>query len=547
MSGELWVDKYKPVSIATMCYPAMANKLRGWLATFDPKGAGKRGCLLSGPPGIGKTTTVHVVARELGMDVVELNASDQRTEKKLMEAVASLVDSRQLTATGTTSTKKALLLMDEVDGCDRGGVGAVIRLLKTTLIPILCTCNDRWDQKLRSLVNYVEDMKFTRPPYNAVASYITERILKKEGATVPKDVLEDTIKQYGNDIRSVIGNLQLWCLGQKELSGKQLVSLSRRGMKNETVGIFDGAEAFFDSQTNRTFEELQTIFYSADLIDLFIQENYIHWNPQATSGRSWLGAVAAAANSIAVGDTISTAIYAEQNWSLSNTHMLLSALLPSKLVRGKYETFVTGNNAWFDKARPIKFPTWLGNNSSQGKHKRLLLCVTKEGSHNASGFSASAVDVVTDYLPFGIAPRMALPLVEQEKAGIPTVVEVMDNYQLTREDWEWVQEVIRYKKMASPPSALHFGDKIPTAVKTAFTREYNKTHQKESLAKSALKGIAADVLGKEAELDEADDDEPNDGSDESPKAKATPKPKPAAKAAAPKPKRATKRGRENEE
>ena len=51
---------------------------------------------------------------------------------------------------------KVLLLMDEVDGCDIGGVGEVIEMIKhTTTIPIVCTCNDRWHPKLRSLMNYV--------------------------------------------------------------------------------------------------------------------------------------------------------------------------------------------------------------------------------------------------------------------------------------------------------------------------------------------------------------------------------------------------------
>ena len=40
-------------------------------------------CLLLGPPGVGKTTTVHLVCRELGFSVVEFNASDTRNVKSI--------------------------------------------------------------------------------------------------------------------------------------------------------------------------------------------------------------------------------------------------------------------------------------------------------------------------------------------------------------------------------------------------------------------------------------------------------------------------------
>jgi len=53
--------------------------------------------------------------------------------------------------------------MDEVDGVgagDRGGIQALIQVIKDTKTPIICICNDRQNQKLKSLLNYVYDLKF---------------------------------------------------------------------------------------------------------------------------------------------------------------------------------------------------------------------------------------------------------------------------------------------------------------------------------------------------------------------------------------------------
>ena len=53
-----------------------------------------RAALLSGPPGIGKTTAAHVVAAEWGFEVMELNASDKRSMACVREALSASVQSQ---------------------------------------------------------------------------------------------------------------------------------------------------------------------------------------------------------------------------------------------------------------------------------------------------------------------------------------------------------------------------------------------------------------------------------------------------------------------
>lgn len=56
--------------------------------------------------------------------------------------------------------------MDEVDGMsagDRGGVADLIGSIKISKIPIICICNDRYSQKLKSLVNYCLLLNFRKP------------------------------------------------------------------------------------------------------------------------------------------------------------------------------------------------------------------------------------------------------------------------------------------------------------------------------------------------------------------------------------------------
>lgn len=174
---------------------------------------GFRCVLISGPPGIGKTTAAHLVAKLQGFDILELNASDVRS-KKLLEvrlsrlqgkerklilvhpqsAFKSKIDNTSLagflktsssvsetklplpisfslntTLQGETAdpstTKKSVIIMDEVDGMsagDRGGVGALNMLIKKSKVPIIAICNDKSNPKMKPLAATCFQMIFKR-------------------------------------------------------------------------------------------------------------------------------------------------------------------------------------------------------------------------------------------------------------------------------------------------------------------------------------------------------------------------------------------------
>ena len=108
-NGSLWTVKYAPTAAAKIAGQhgprSNMNKLKVWLkAWYENKAKRKAGpkprkasdtgwefgcCLMAGPPGVGKTTTAHLVCQELGFEVIEMNASDCRSKKTLKEHVAS--------------------------------------------------------------------------------------------------------------------------------------------------------------------------------------------------------------------------------------------------------------------------------------------------------------------------------------------------------------------------------------------------------------------------------------------------------------------------
>jgi replication factor C subunit 1 len=195
-----WTEKYRPkVPNDIVGNQSMVKQLHDWLKSWEEQflhpgqkgkgkkqtdGGAKKAVLLSGPPGIGKTTTAKVVSQMLGLQAIEVNASDSRgkADSKIEKGVGGSTSNsiKELISNATlnysdnrTKKPKAVLIMDEVDGMsagDRGGVADLIASIKISKIPIVCICNDRFSQKLKSLVNYCLLLNFRKPTKQQVIS-----------------------------------------------------------------------------------------------------------------------------------------------------------------------------------------------------------------------------------------------------------------------------------------------------------------------------------------------------------------------------------------
>ncbi|CBI33782.3 unnamed protein product, partial [Vitis vinifera] len=82
--------------------------------------------LLCGPPGLGKTTLAHVVAKHYGYRVVEINASDDRSSSTIEAKILDVVQMNFVMA----DSKPNCLVIDEIDGALGDGRGAVEVILK---------------------------------------------------------------------------------------------------------------------------------------------------------------------------------------------------------------------------------------------------------------------------------------------------------------------------------------------------------------------------------------------------------------------------------
>ncbi|XP_061763209.1 replication factor C subunit 1 isoform X4 [Nerophis ophidion] len=519
----LWVDKYRPLSLKALIGQqgdqSCANKLLRWLQTWHKHhgtgaskapvarfvkfgsgkddGSGFKAALLSGPPGVGKTTTAALVCEELGFSYVEMNASCTRSKNSLKQVVAESLDNTSIESfykgTSQQVSSKHILIMDEVDGMagneDRGGIQEMIGLIKNSKIPIICMCNDRNHQKIRSLANYCFDLRFQRPRVEQIKGAMMS-LAFKEGLKIPPPALNEIILASNQDIRQVIHNLSMWSAKDKVMTYDQCKSDAASARKDMKMGPFDVCRKVFAAgeETARMslIDKSDLFFHDYSLAPLFVQENYLHVRPAAagSDAKSHLVLLSKTADSISDGDLVDKRIRSGQNWSLLPTQAIFASVIPGELMRGYMSHFPA-------------FPSWLGKNSSAGKHSRI---VQELASHMALKTLSSRQAVNLDYLYY-LRQSLLSPLQKLAAEGAREAVRLLDDYQLIKEDVDSMMEISVWGGQPDPYS------KLDSKVKAAFTRAYNKeVHLTPYSLQAVKKGRRGGV--EEFDVEDAEKDTP---------------------------------------
>jgi replication factor C large subunit len=226
----MWVEKYRPKSIAEMVGNEEARLAVGlWLKEWKP---GKKAMLLVGSPGTGKTTLVTLLAKQSGMSIVDLNASDVRTKEKLQRKIGEAIRTVNLFG------ERSLIFLDEVDGLlgrsDYGGVEFIKDAVKATENPIIMAANDQDADELKKLGSSCITVRFKPPPPREVEMYL-RMIAEGEGVQTTDGAFQSYVKRAGGDLRHAINLMQ--SVGDAHSAAYKDVSAS----------VSQGINAFFEA------------------------------------------------------------------------------------------------------------------------------------------------------------------------------------------------------------------------------------------------------------------------------------------------------------
>ncbi|MEK6847379.1 MAG: replication factor C large subunit [Nanoarchaeota archaeon] len=354
LQSSSFVEKYRPKTTKEIIgQEAAILEVQNFLKNF-PK---KKGIILHGQSGTGKTTIVHAIAKELNLDIFELNSSDLRNRLKLEEILKPASLQHSLFKSGK------ILLMDEVDGVtgtDIGGVPELIRILEKTAHPIIMTGNDIWDSKfseLRPKCKLVELKKLTTE--NVVK--VLHNVLEKEGIQENQHFLKQIAIKSQGDLRAALNDLHTYVL-----SDHSNVNFLEERHKDDT--IFNILKKLFQDRTDN-LNLFDSTRMSLDEILLWIEENI----PREYKGRALAKAYLALANA----DIFRGRIYHQQFWRF----LVYQNIFQSAGISYAKDKPKTGFTKYERPTRILKI--WLNNQKTQKKktisqkYARYVHCSTK--------------------------------------------------------------------------------------------------------------------------------------------------------------------------
>ncbi|KAG0259775.1 hypothetical protein DFQ27_003895 [Actinomortierella ambigua] len=283
---DLWVDKYRPKNYTDLMGDEYVNReVLSWIKEWDQcvfgrkyrktvggggvagRGSGGAGgaggqvkkpfqqefhakradplgrpdrkiLLLTGPPGMGKTTMAHVIAKQAGYNIIEVNASDDRTAATIKGKIEAALEIQSIRG----SDKPNLLIIDEIDGASSsGGDQSFIKLLvdiasveahppnqrsgegglatttrsrgrkqqhkRPLMRPIICICNDQYASVLRPLRTIAQIYQFRKPSVRAVVKRL-QQICELEQLSHDTRACGMLYEMTEGDMRSCLNTLQ---------------------------------------------------------------------------------------------------------------------------------------------------------------------------------------------------------------------------------------------------------------------------------------------------------------------------------------------------
>jgi replication factor C large subunit len=288
-----WTEKYRPKTLHQIVgNHNQIRKLQSWATSWKQGKPVKKAVVLSGKPGIGKTSAAYALSHDFHWLPIELNASDARNATTINAVATAGATHQTFSDNGDfVSTKfggRKLIIIDEADNLferakesavngkdfgDRDGKRTIVKTVQITSQPVVLIVNDDYQLFKGRGTSLRKDCLHLKM-YKAKSFEIVQllkHICSQENVHVDSKVLLSISDSCDGDIRSAVRDLQSLCTNKEMVTTSDFDVIGRR---DRTQQIFDALQDIFQIKDSAVIQQkVKMVQEDPRMILLWVAEN----------------------------------------------------------------------------------------------------------------------------------------------------------------------------------------------------------------------------------------------------------------------------------
>ncbi len=278
------LEKYRPRALRDVIGNAkQIAEIKGWLASWKKGDA----IIVCGPPGCGKSLCVRLVAKELGYEIVESHAADER-------GYAGMRDLLKAAGQKSLLQKRKLIFIDELEMID--SIKGVTEIVNESPLPVVMATSNPYEQRLSQIRKRCRLCRFEKIRYDSIAAFLRS-ICSRESIDCSDAAIMQLAKACNGDVRSAVIDLE----------------------------CRSGAAPMYRDKEENVFETLKILFktlnlgnskYAIDTSEKPPEELLLWIEENIPSEYGSADDIASAYDCLSKADIVSSRIIRRQSWSL---------------------------------------------------------------------------------------------------------------------------------------------------------------------------------------------------------------------------------------